>query len=31
MKQNKKIAKEMRNKNIQLTEYPCENVAWLDN
>lgn len=31
MKQNKKIAKEMRHKNILLTEYPCENVAWLDN
>lgn len=31
LKQNKRIAKEMRNKNICLTEYPCENVEWLDN
>ena len=31
MKQNKKIAKEMRNKNISLTEYACENEALQDN
>lgn len=31
MKQNKKIAKEMRHKNISLTDYPCENQLLLDN